>query len=225
MSDLTGALQLTGSLHWGVALALAYLAGSIPTAYLAGRLLKGVDLRTVGSGNLGATNVYRNLGAVPAVVVLLLDAAKGALPVLLLPQQIKGVWFFESQAMLWWGLACGVMAIAGHAKPIFLLWKGGGKGVATAAGVFGALAPVGMGVALLVFLTVAAGSGFVSLASIAAAVSLPIAVALTLSVQSPVFGVSLVVATFVVWAHRANIARLRAGTEPKTFGKKKEVAS
>lgn len=225
MSELTGSLQLAGSLHWSVALAVAYLAGSIPTAYLAGRLLKGVDLRRVGSGNLGATNVYRNLGAIPAVVVLLLDAAKGALPVLLLPKHIKGVWFFEGRELLWWGLACGVMAIAGHAKPVFLLWKGGGKGVATAAGVFGALAPVGMGVAVLVFITVAAGSGFVSLASIAAAVSLPIAVALTLSPSSPVFAVSLAVAAFVVWAHRANIGRLRAGTEPKTFGKKREVAS
>lgn len=216
--------ELTGHLHWSVAIAIAYLAGSIPTAYLAGRLLKGVDLRTVGSGNLGATNVYRNLGVLPAVLVLLGDAAKGALPVLLLPTKIQGVWFFEGREALWWGLGCGIAAIAGHAKPIFLLWKGGGKGVATAAGVFGALAPVPFGVALVAFVTVAAASGIVSLASIVAAVVLPIAVAIALSVQSPVFVVSLVVAAFVVWSHRANIARMRAGTEPRTFGRRKEAS-
>jgi glycerol-3-phosphate acyltransferase PlsY len=221
MSDL---LRGTSGMHWSVALLLAYVMGSIPTAYLAGRLLKGVDLRTIGSGNLGATNVYRNLGAVPAVLVLVLDAAKGALPVLWLAPQIKGVYAFEVREALWWGLGCGVMAIAGHAKPVFLLWKGGGKGVATAAGVFGALAPAAIGIAVLVFLTVAAGSGFVSLASVAAAVALPVAVALTLAVSSPVFYVACGVAAFVVWSHRANLARLRAGTEPKTFGKKKEVA-
>lgn len=218
MSELGG-----GGIHWSLALFAAYLCGSIPTAYLAGRLLKGVDLRTVGSGNLGATNVYRNLGTVPAIVVLLLDAAKGAIPVLFLPRHINGVWFFEGREVMWWALGLGIVAIAGHAKPIFLGWKGGGKGVATAAGVFGAIAPAGLGVALIVFIAVAAGSGFVSLASIAAAVTLPIAVALTLAIDSPAFYVAVLVALFVVWSHRANIARLRAGTEPKTFGKK-EVA-
>jgi acyl phosphate:glycerol-3-phosphate acyltransferase len=208
--------------HPAIAIALAYCSGSIPTAYLAGRLLKGVDLRTVGSGNLGATNVYRNLGAVPAVIVLLLDAAKGAIPVLVLPTQISGVWFFETREILLWGLALGVAAIAGHAKPIFLLWKGGGKGVATAAGVFGALAPAALGLVLIVFLAVAAGSGMVSLASIAAAVALPMAVVATLGPASPVFAVSLVIAVFVVWSHRANIARIRAGTEPRTFGRTKK---
>lgn len=216
--------ELTGSLHWGVALAIAYLAGSIPTAYLAGRLLKGVDLRTIGSGNLGATNVYRNLGVVPAALVLMVDAAKGALPVLLLPSRIQGVWFFEGREALWWALGCGIAAIAGHAKPIFLLWKGGGKGVATAAGVFGALAPVPFGVSLVAFLTVAAGSGIVSLASIVAALVLPIAVAIALGPQSPVLYVSVLVATFVVWSHRANIVRMRAGTEPRTFGRSKEAS-
>jgi len=213
-----------GGLHWSVALLIAYLCGSIPTAYIAGRLLKGIDLRSIGSGNLGATNVYRNLGALPAIVVLLLDAAKGAVPVMFMPRHIGGVWFFESREAMWWGLALGIAAIAGHAKPIFLGWKGGGKGVATAAGVFAAIAPAGLGIALIVFIAVAAGSGYVSLASIAAAATLPIAVAVTLSAKSPAFYVAALVALFVVWSHRANIARLRAGTEPKTFGKKKEVA-
>lgn len=204
-------------MHWSVALILAYLSGSFPSAYLAGRALKGVDLRTVGSGNLGATNVYRSIGTLPAILVLALDALKGAVPVLLLPSQLSGVYFFERRTMLWWGLACGVAAIAGHAKPVFLLWKGGGKGVATAAGVFGALAPVATAVGLLIFITIAFSSGFVSLASIGAALALPIAVGATLGATSPVFAVSVVIASFVIWSHRANIARLRDGAEPRTF--------
>ncbi len=214
MNDL---LRGTGGMHWSVALTLAYLIGSIPTAYLAGRLLKGIDLRTIGSGNLGATNVYRNLGAIPAAVVLVLDAAKGALPVLLLAPRIRGVYVFDLREAMWWGLACGVMAIIGHATPIFLLWKGGGKGVATAAGVFGALAPAATGIAILVFITVAASSGYVSLASIAAAVALPVAVLVTLGAKSPALLVATAVAAFVVAMHWKNIQRLRAGTEPRTF--------
>jgi glycerol-3-phosphate acyltransferase PlsY len=204
-------------MHWSLALILSYLCGSVPTAYLAGRALKGIDLRTVGSGNLGATNVYRNLGPVPALIVLVLDALKGAVPVALLPSQLSGVYFFELREMLWWGLACGAAAIVGHAKPVFLLGKGGGKGVATAAGVFGALAPAALGIAALIFMAVVFGSGFVSLASLAAALALPVAVGVTLGADSPVFPASIAIAAFVVWAHRANIGRLRAGTEPRTF--------
>jgi glycerol-3-phosphate acyltransferase PlsY len=204
--------------HWSVALLIAYVVGSVPTAYLAGRLIKGVDLRTIGSGNLGATNVYRNLGAVPAVIVLLLDALKGALPVALLPAEIIGVYWFEPRELLWWGLGCGVAAILGHSKPVFLLWKGGGKGVATAAGVFAALAPIAIGVAALIFFTVVVSTGIVSLASLTAAIALPITVLVLLGAKSPVFAVAMAVLGFVLWTHRANIARLRAGTEPRTFG-------
>lgn len=206
-----------------VALLIAYLSGSIPTAYLAGRLLKGVDLRTVGSGNLGATNVYRNLGAVPAAVVLLIDAAKGYLPVLLLPHRVAGVWAFERQEYTLWAIAFGVAAIFGHLKPIFLLWKGGGKGVATAAGVFGALVPAALGVALIAFIVVAAGSGYVSLASIVAALTLAIATPMFAAGNVPLIVTAAVVGVAVVAMHGKNIQRLRAGTEPKTFGTKKEV--
>lgn len=204
-------------MHWSVALILAYLCGSVPTAYLAGRLLKGIDLRTIGSGNLGATNVYRTLGPIPALVVLTLDALKGFIPVAMLPSQLSGVYFFDYDKSIWWGLACGVAAILGHAKPIFLLWRGGGKGVATGAGVFAALAPPALGLALLVFITVAFWSGIVSLASLAAALSLPILVGLLLGADSPVFIVSIFIAGFVVWTHRANISRLSTGEEPRTF--------
>ena len=204
-------------MHWSLALVLAYLCGSFPTAYLAGRALKGVDLRSIGSGNLGATNVFRNLGALPALLVLAVDALKGAIPVALLPSQLSGVYFFEHRETLWWGLAFGVAAIAGHAKPIFLLGKGGGKGVATAAGVFATLAPLALTMTVLVFVGVAFGTGLVSLASITAALALPVAVGITLGAGSPVFLVSIPIAGFVVWTHRANLARLRAGTEPRTF--------
>ncbi len=207
-------------MHPALALGVAYVAGSFPSAYLAGRLLKGVDLRTVGSGNLGATNVYRNLGAKAAVVVLLIDAAKGALPVALLPALLPANVLDAPNAALWWGLGFGVAAIAGHAKPIFLLGRGGGKGVATAAGVFTAIAPYAAAVAIATFVITAWRTGFVSLASIVAAAVLPVAVAVTAGLRSPLFLVSLAVASFVLWSHRANIGRLRRGTEPRTFNRR-----
>lgn len=215
---------LPGGMPGWVALLIAYASGSIPTAFLAGRVLKGVDLRTVGSGNLGATNVYRNLGAVPAVIVLLIDAAKGYLPVLLLPSRIDGVWGFETRELTLWAIGCGVAAILGHLKPIFLLWKGGGKGVATAAGVFGALTPAALGIALIAFVVVAAGSGYVSLASIVAALALAIATPIFAAGNTPLIITAVIVGLAVIAMHGKNIQRLRAGTEPKTFGKKKEVA-
>jgi acyl phosphate:glycerol-3-phosphate acyltransferase len=193
---------------WG-ALVAAYVLGSFPSAYLAGRLLRGIDLRTVGSGNLGATNVLRELGTAPAVVVLLLDAAKGYLPVALFPSAV-GV-----AADGWWAVSFGVAAIAGHAKPIFLLGRGGGKGVATAAGVFAALAPLALGGALLLFVAVVALTRYVSLGSMLSALSLPPLVALTAGATRPAFAVSAAVAGFILWTHRANIARLRRGEERK----------
>lgn len=203
------------SLDWGgiAGIAIAYLSGSFPSAYLAGRLLKGVDLRTVGSGNLGATNVYRELGLGPALVVLVVDAAKGGLPAWLLPG-LLAVGFTSPQQMEWWGIAFGVAAIAGHAKPIFLLWKGGGKGVATAAGVFVALTPVPAAVALLAFAIVVGATRLMSLGSMVGAVTLPVA-QVVLNGDTPAARASVVVAAFVLWAHRANVARMRAGTEPR----------
>ena len=196
------------------ALAIGYLAGSIPFAYLAGRLLKGIDLRTVGSGNLGATNVYRTLGAPAAVVVLLLDALKGALPVILLPGVVTNLRpGIGSLQLLTLGI--GVTAILGHAKPIFLLWKGGGKGVATTAGVFAALAPTALAIVLGLFVVILWRTRIVSVASIGAALGLPWAVLMTIGPASPLVAVSIFVALFVLWTHRANLARIKAGTEPR----------
>ncbi|MCX5766547.1 MAG: glycerol-3-phosphate 1-O-acyltransferase PlsY [Gemmatimonadetes bacterium] len=190
-------------------LVIAYVAGSFPTAYLMGRVLKGIDLRTVGSGNLGATNVYRALGLGPAVAVFAIDAAKGFLPVAFLPRALGASTTMEVTV---WALAYGVFSIGGHAKPIFLLWKGGGKGVSTAAGVFAAAAPVPLALALTVFTIVTLVSGYVSLGSLVAAPVLCVVVAVYLGV-GPVFWVSVALAVFIYWSHRANIGRLRAGTE------------
>ena len=189
---------------------IAYTAGSIPSAYIAGRVVRGIDLRTVGSGNLGATNVYRELGAVPAIIVLLLDALKGGLSAGLLPGALGA----DPGAYAAWGVLFGACAIAGHAKPVFLLWRGGGKGVATAAGVFGAVAPLPLAGGLAVFAAVVAVTRFVSLASIIAACALP---ALIWLAHGPpvVMGTGVAVAAFVLWSHRANLRRLRAGTEPR----------
>ena len=201
-----------------VGLMLAYLAGSIPAAYLAGRIARGIDLREHGSGNLGATNVYRVLGAKVAAVVFLIDVAKGALPVWLLPRATV-----TAHPELW-AIAYGVLAVAGHVKPIFLMGKGGGKGVATATGVFLALAPLATLLAFVVWAVMVTVSGYVSLGSLVAAVVLPIAVLVQKGAASPVFVVAVALAAFVFWTHRENIGRLRRGEEHR-FGRRKGKAT
>jgi acyl phosphate:glycerol-3-phosphate acyltransferase len=201
-------------MHPLLGLALSYLLGSIPSAYLAGKIFRGIDLRQHGSGNLGATNVYRVMGWKIAALVMVLDVAKGALPVLIFPR-----WTNHPGAS-YWALAYGVAAIVGHVLPIFLLGKGGGKGMATAAGVFLALAPLPSVIATVMWAVVLYLWGYVSLASLSAAATLPVAVALRYGIREPVFAVSVVVCAFVFWTHRANIRRLRSGEEHR-FGRKK----
>jgi len=198
--------------HPALGLLIGYVLGSIPFAYIAGRLA-GIDLRQHGSGNLGATNVFRTLGAKVGIAVFVLDTLKGALPVLAVLR------FGVGPRLELWAIGAGIAAILGHAKPIFLLWRGGGKGVATAGGVFLALAPVPTLAALGTWLVVVLISGYVSLGSLAAAVVLPIALAFTLGTSSPLFMVSVLIALFVFWTHRANIGRLRRGEEHR-FGRK-----
>jgi glycerol-3-phosphate acyltransferase PlsY len=202
--------------HPGLALALSYASGSLPFASLAGKVF-GVDLRAQGSGNLGATNVYRVLGWKVGVAVFLADALKGALPVLILPRQIGG-----TLDPTLWAIACGVAAIAGHVRPIFLRFRKGGKGVATAAGVFFALAPVPMLATFAIFVAVVLATGYVSLGSLLSAVVLPTLLLVTQGPRSVLFVVSLVVAAFVFWTHRANIGRLRRGEEHR-FGKRRRA--
>lgn len=196
-------------MNYALTLLVAYIAGSFPSAYLAGKLIKGVDLRTVGSGNLGATNVYREVGALAAVVVLLLDAAKGWLAVAMVPH-----WFGvgNNERVV---VAAGAMAVLGHAKPIFLGWRGGGKGVATGAGIFLALAPLALAAAVAVFSVVVALTKYVSAASVAAALTLPIPIAIMHGFASPTFAIAMLISLFVVWMHRSNLQRLSAGTEKR----------
>ena len=188
-------------------LLIAYLAGSIPFAFLAGKLFKGIDLRQHGSGNLGATNVFRVMGWKIATVVMILDMAKGALPVLLLPPR------FAPGSPELWAIAFGVAAIVGHVRSMFLLWKGGGKGVATAGGVFLALAPIPSVISIAVWGVVLYLSGYVSLASLTSAVALVAAVFVRYGASSPIAIAAAVICIFVFWTHRANIARLRRGEE------------
>jgi acyl phosphate:glycerol-3-phosphate acyltransferase len=205
-------------MHPAAGLIVAYLSWSFPSAYLAGRLVKGVDLRTIGSGNLGATNVYRNLGFAAALLVFVLDVAKGALPVWYLPRLLDAGPPGTDRA-LWWALAYGMAAILGHAKPVFLLWKGGGKGVATATGMFVVLAPGPILSTVVVCIAVVWFSGYMSLGSMSAAVLFPLLVWYDGGV-SPVLLGALLVAGFICWTHRANFALLRNGTEPRLFPRK-----
>lgn len=196
-----------------LALIASYALGSIPAAYLAGKW-KGIDLRKHGSGNLGATNVFRVLGPRIGGAVFAFDMIKGAVPVLYF-------WRLADPATMSpviIQILCGVAAIAGHVRPLWLGFGKGGKGVATAGGVFLALAPVETGLAVAAFALTLFASGYVSLGSMIAAVLLPVLLFIRDGV-SPLFIVCAAIAVFVFWTHRANIERLRQGTENR-FGKR-----
>jgi glycerol-3-phosphate acyltransferase PlsY len=196
-----------------LALALSYLSGSLPFASMAGAA-KGVDLRKQGSGNLGATNVFRVLGWKIGLAVFLADALKGAVPVLVLPAIIR-----SDQDPVLWAIACGVAAIVGHVRPVFLGFARGGKGVATATGVFFALAPIPMAASFALFVCIVLATGYVSLGSLVSAALLPVLLLVTQGARSPLFLTSVAIALFVFWTHRANIGRLRRGEEHR-FGKR-----
>jgi glycerol-3-phosphate acyltransferase PlsY len=180
--------------------------GAIPTSYIAGRLGRGLDLRQHGSRNLGATNVYRVLGWRYAVPVGVIDVAKGALPVALLGR--------SPGAPAWLPLALGIAAVMGHMFSPFVGFKGG-KGVATAAGVFVALAPVAIAISAAIWWLVLWLSGYVSLSSLVASVLLPVGVRLTEPDASYTLYAGITLASLIVVSHRANIRRLFAGTEHK----------
>jgi len=199
-------------------LLISYLAGSIPFAYLAGRA-KGVDLRKHGSGNLGATNAIRVLGPRIGGLVYLGDTLKGMLPPLMLGPRV------DSPHPELWAIGFGCAAILGHVKPIFLLGKGGGKGVATAGGVFFGLAPIPALIALAGFVITVAATRYASLGSMVAAILLPTMIFFFHGGLTPLFVISCAIGLFVIYMHRSNIARLRHGTEPKVIRKKKTEAT
>jgi glycerol-3-phosphate acyltransferase PlsY len=192
----------------------AYLVGATPTAYLAGRLARGIDLREHGSKNLGATNVYRVLGWRWAIPVAVVDIAKGAAPVALF-----GAW---AGGGAWFGVGLGIAAVLGHAFSPYVRFKGG-KGVATAAGMFLALAPLAVALALPLWGVCLWLSGYVSLSSILAAVAFPALVRVTRPAAAAPFWASVALALFIVFSHRSNIRRLLAGTENR-FRTRKDLS-
>ena len=185
---------------------LSYLLGSLPTGFLVGKYLKDIDLRTIGSGSTGATNVLRNIGKWPALFVFIIDVGKGLFAV-------KIAQFYTDQALI--EVIAGISAIAGHIWPIWLKGKGG-KAVATGLGMFLALSwKVGLA-SLGIFLIVLAKNKFVSLASISAAILLPVFMFFYLdNFLHSYFFVSLIVSLLVIWKHRTNIKRLLNGEESK----------
>jgi glycerol-3-phosphate acyltransferase PlsY len=202
----------------GAALALlaSYLLGSLPTSHLVSRLIAKIDLREHGSGNLGATNLYRVLGWKYAVPVALFDMGKGVVPVLVFAPAVA-----DSQLL---AILCGVAAILGHVFSVFVGFKGG-KGVATAGGVMLALTPLALAVAAAVWALLLLLTGYVSVGSIAAAAVLPVAVYLLERPATPeLIWIDAAVAAGVIFLHRGNIQRLLRGTESR-FGRRARTPS
>jgi len=191
--------------------AAAFILGAVPFSWLVARLVRGVDIRGVGSGNIGATNVARSIGLGPGLAALALDAAKGSAAVLLARWFLAG----EGGAHTLPAVAGG-MAILGHNFTPFLRFRGG-KGVATGAGVFGVLAPWALLSAVLVFVLTVAVGRMVSLGSVLAAGSLPVAV-YALGGGREVVVLSLLVAALVIARHHANLRRILAGRESRLGG-------
>lgn len=182
---------------------IAYLIGSVPFALILARRLGTADLRRIGSGNLGAANVLRTAGVRAGITVMLLDVAKGAGSVMLAQR-------FDAGAVT---AAAGLAAIVGHVFPVWLRFRGG-KGVATACGVFSVLTPLAIGPTLAVFLGAVWISRYVSVGSILASVALP-PIAYATGSPAPVLGVAVAASTLILIRHRTNLARVLAGTEQR----------
>jgi glycerol-3-phosphate acyltransferase PlsY len=192
-------------------LVASYLIGAIPTSYVAARIFGGIDLRQHGSRNLGATNLYRVLGWRFALPVGLIDAAKGAIPVLVFAPLASDSELFA--------LVCGITAVVGHVYSVFVRFRGG-KGVATAAGVMLALTPVALAVSLVVWVVLVYLTGYVSVGSIVSAAIFPLAVYLLEHPAMPeILWLDVGVAAGIIWLHRSNIQRLLNGTENR-FGRR-----
>ena len=197
-----------------LALAFAYLLGSIPFGYLLVRWRTGTDVRASGSGNIGATNVLRTTGRLAGAATLVLDVVKGYAAV-----SIVGHLTGSNQL---WMSAAALAVMAGHAYPVFLRFQGG-KAVATFFGAFLRLTPVPLAAAVVVFLAVAAWTRHISLGSIVAAATFPLAAWLIAQASWPVMGAAVLAAAFVIYRHRSNIQRLRKGSEHTfSLGAKRE---
>ena len=212
----------------GALLVLAYLIGSIPFSFLVVKLVAGKDVREHGSMNVGATNVARTAGKVPGIVALLLDIAKGYAAVVIARYLVtRADWPFAPGVLPWqsremWIALAGLVAVLAHMFPVWLRFHGG-KGVATATGVFLALDPIVVLGAILVFAIVLLASRYVSLASILSAASIPLLFRYLVN-DAPFWHtvMSIGIAIAVIVKHHSNIARLVQGTERK-LGQKKET--
>ncbi len=201
----------------------AYLLGSIPTGFLVAKA-KGIDIRAVGSGNIGATNAMRVLGKPAGIFVLLADAAKGFVACFLAAEiciyysgSFNG-WLPSHETANHFMLIAGIFAVLGHNYTCWLKFKGG-KGIATTAGVYLALAPTALGIALIVFILAILVTRYVSVGSIAAAIVLPTAVWI-LQPHNLFLGiVTTVLGALAIYKHKSNLQRLMAGTENR-LGKK-----
>jgi glycerol-3-phosphate acyltransferase PlsY len=181
----------------------AYLIGSVPFALILARRMGTADLRRIGSGNLGAANVLRTSGVRAGVTVMLLDIAKGVGSVMLVQR-------FDGGAVT---AAAGLAAIVGHVFPVWLRFRGG-KGVATACGVFSVLTPLAVGPSLAVFLSAVWVTRYISVGSILASVALP-PIAYATGSPAPVIGAALAASTLILIRHRTNLSRVLAGTEQR----------
>jgi glycerol-3-phosphate acyltransferase PlsY len=206
---------------------ISYVVGSIPFSFLIVKLVSGKDVRDHGSGNVGATNVARTAGKWPGIVALLLDIGKGYATVVIARYLVfRRDWPFDTGVMPWesremWIALAGLVAVIGHMFPIWLDFRGG-KGVATAAGVFLALDPLAMAAGAIVFAIVLLLFRFVSLASIASAASIP--VFLRFLSDGPFWRVviGICIALLVIVKHHSNIARMAQGTERRMGQRKKD---
>ena len=195
---------------------LAYLLGSVVGSLVVGRLRGGVDIRKLGSGNAGSTNALRTQGLAFGIWVIVIDVAKGWIAAALLPRlAIPGVDAGSAGLAAWLPAACGFAAIIGHVFPV---WHGfrGGKGVATLVGAYAGLDLVLLAPLMLSWLAVVVVSGFVGLSSIVASIAIPVYLLLRDGAHfTPQLGFALACAVLVVWTHRGNIRRMRAGTESR----------
>jgi len=195
-------------------LLIAYLIGAIPSAAIAGKLLKGIDVRNHGSGNVGGTNAWRVLGWKGGVPVSIVDVGKGVIAAALIPRLPFGPFPVDPQIL---PILCGLAAVIGHVFPIYLGFRGG-KGVATGGGMLLAIAPIPVGIAAGVFAIALLSTGWVSLGSLLAALTVPLAIALLnayTAAQYPslLLGLTAALAVFIWFTHRGNIVRILHGSE------------
>jgi glycerol-3-phosphate acyltransferase PlsY len=204
---------------WILTLAMAYLLGSIPFGYLLVRFFRHEDIRATGSGNIGATNVARSGAKILAALTLLLDVAKGLIAVRIAMHLMPGAPGYPSHL----AIAAAIVAVIGHVYPVWLGFSGG-KGVASALGVFLAFAPWAGLASLTIFILLTVLTRYVSLASIIAAAMIPVFTMMTVPDRDPIFISGIMfIALLVILKHHANIARLLNGTELRMGAKKKPL--